>query len=101
MFKLLNYIWIIDLVLSLFKSSKSLFESKDPLKKLAQNIKEMLEDKEITGDDILKVIDIIKASKDLGDLDSIHKALTTNEDKETLINIDQVLKFGKIGLIDK
>ncbi len=41
---------------------------------------------------------IIKASKDLGDLDSIHEALTTNDSKEALINIDQVLKFGKIGL---
>ncbi len=65
---------------------------------LAQNIKEMLGDKELTGEDVLKIIDIIKASKDLGDLNSIHEALTTNDSKEALINIDQVLKFGKIGL---
>lgn len=98
LFKLLNYVWIIDVVLSIFKTSKSLFDSKEPIRNLAESIREMLGGKELTAEDVLKIIDIIKASKDLGSLDMIHEALTTKDSKDALINLDQVLKFGSIGL---
>lgn len=99
---IIKYSWLLDIVTGLFKNENRLLKSKEPIKQLAIQIKEMLQDVELEGEDILKIIDILKVVKDLGSLDELHKFMLSidSEKKDVgmlLKEFDSILKFGEFS----